>query len=85
MLRGAIIWHIWCSRCGLVIGFESMASKFIGCNAWSDTIHVGMVHKSQIMKYAKLKSTKNQRTLEAEFVSIWCTSEVLCKSDFSHL
>ena len=49
-----------------------MGCKRVGCRA-------SMTHMSHIMRFAKFRIAENQATLEAEFVSIWCTIEVFCK------
>ena len=52
---------------------------------WSESIHMRMAHRNQIMKYVQYKSAKNKVALEAEYVSTCCVGEVLCKGDFSPL
>jgi hypothetical protein len=55
-----------------------MKLSHISLRVWSDAIHVGMAHRSQTIKYVRLKYVENHVIMKVEFVGNWCVSEVLC-------
>ena len=55
-----------------------MKFSHISLRVWSDAIHAGMAHRSQTIKYVRLKNVGNYVIMEVEFVISWCVSEVLC-------
>lgn len=86
MLRSYIVGGLDVGRfCILYFSNEDMIVENTCYRAWSESIHTRMAHGNQIMKYVEYRSAKNQVALEAEYVSIWCAGEVLCKGDFSSL
>lgn len=48
VLKGATLWHKWCVDVDLAF--------FKKKEDWSDTIHVGMIHKDHIMRFAKFRN-----------------------------
>lgn len=60
MLKGAIIWHLWCARCGMITSSEEMNVFLISHKVWNDNIYIDMAHGSHIMSYAQFRGCRGQ-------------------------